>query len=128
VPLILTHFEKAIASLKEVLALEKDDIIRDSAIQRFEYTYELAWKLMQRRLKEDVGREEVAALSRKDLFRLAAEKKLISDPRPWFEYYEARNLTAHTYDESLAEEVYRAAARFIHDAESLFHELTRRND
>jgi len=124
----LTSFRKALDSLQKVLALDKDDIIRDSAIHRFEYTYEIAWKLLQRRLREDVGAEQVNALSRKDLYRLAAERKLISDPQAWFEYHEARNLTVHTYAESSAEQVYDAATRFIDDAEALYRELERRND
>jgi len=48
----ISLFEKAIASLEEVLQLEKTAIIRDSTIQRFEYTFEFAVKFMRRYIQE----------------------------------------------------------------------------
>lgn len=38
------EFQKALASLKQALAERENDIIRDSVIKRFEYTFELCWK------------------------------------------------------------------------------------
>lgn len=125
--LILTSLEKAIASLEEVLALEKSVIVRDATIQRFEYTYELAWKMMKRHLERDEGRENVEALHRKDLFRLAAEKGLVGDAEAWFAFHQARNETSHTYEEERADEVYAVARRFAPAARALLGELERRN-
>jgi nucleotidyltransferase substrate binding protein (TIGR01987 family) len=105
------------------LAQPKDEFVRDAVIQRFEYTYELAWKSLQRRLTEDLGSEAVAPLSRRDLFRLAAERALIDDPLPWFEYHKARNITSRTYNERIAEEVYVVAQAFLSDVESLLRVL-----
>jgi nucleotidyltransferase substrate binding protein (TIGR01987 family) len=122
-PLILTPLRKAIASLCAALAQPKDEFVRDAVIQRFEYTYELAWKSLQRRLTEDLGSEAVAPLSRRDLFRLAAERALIDDPLPWFEYHKARNITSRTYNERIAEEVYVVAQAFLGDVESLLRVL-----
>lgn len=122
-PLILTPLRKAIASLRAALAQPKDEFVRDAVIQRFEYTYELAWKSLQRRLVEDLGGEAVVPLSRRDLFRLAAERALIDDPLPWFEYHKARNITSHTYNERIAEEVYVVAQAFLGDVESLLRVL-----
>jgi hypothetical protein len=34
---------RAVRTLDEVLKHEKTDIVRDAAIQRFEYSYETAW-------------------------------------------------------------------------------------
>jgi nucleotidyltransferase substrate binding protein (TIGR01987 family) len=72
----------------------------------------LSWKALKRYLEEDEGVENVDALPRRDLFRLAAEKELLRDPVEWFEYHRARNETVHTYQEAKAEEVYAVAARF----------------
>ncbi len=126
--LILKDLEKALKSLHNALKLSKDDIVRDAAIQRFEYTYEIAWKLIQRWLKKNVGAEAVDALSKKDLFRMGAEKGLIDDPLKWFEYHEARNLASHTYNEMGADGVYYVAKRFAVDAENLLQALKKKND
>ncbi|MBL4942401.1 MAG: nucleotidyltransferase substrate binding protein [Colwellia sp.] len=126
--IVLTPFKKALLSLEKALQQPKNEFIRDSVIQRFEYTYELAWKFLRRFLVADVGSETLAPLTRKDLFRLAADKKIIIDPLPWFEYHQARNTTSHTYDEVVAEQVYQSAKNFFDDAQLLYKELERRND
>ena len=41
---ITDNFSKAINKLEDVLSLEKTEIIRDSAIKRFEICFDLAWK------------------------------------------------------------------------------------
>ncbi|HEX2222574.1 MAG TPA: nucleotidyltransferase substrate binding protein [Thermoanaerobaculia bacterium] len=119
--LILTPFKKALESLEAVLAVPKDDIVRDATIQRFEYTYELAWKMIKRHL-EWAG-AEADSLTRKSLFREAARIGVIADAEPWFDYNEARDLTSHTYDEVRAEEVYEMARRFAVDARRLLEAL-----
>jgi nucleotidyltransferase substrate binding protein (TIGR01987 family) len=122
--LILTPFQKALESLEAVLRLPKDDIVRDATIHRFEYTYELAWKMIKRHL-EWAGTSDADSLTRKNLFREAARIGLIADAEAWFDYHEARNLTSHTYDEVLAEEVYETARRFAPDARRLLEVLNR---
>lgn len=126
--LTLTPFEKALQSLKKVLELPKDDVVRDSAIKRFEYTYELSWKMIQRWINENVSPDKADPLTKKDLFRLAAQNKLIKDPESWFAYHDARNETSHVYNEIKAEKVYEAAVRFAKDATFLLEELKRSND
>lgn len=120
--LILTPFHKALNSLDKALALEKDEIVRDAAIQRFEYTYELAWKMIKRHL-DWAGNGEAGTLTRRDLFREAARTGLIADADLWFEYHQARNETSHTYEETAAEEVYESAKKFALDARALLNEL-----
>lgn len=44
----LKPFKNAQASLEKAVAQPKDEFIRDSVIQRLEYTYELAWKTLKR--------------------------------------------------------------------------------
>ena len=43
----LEDLKKLIAKLEEVLNLEKSEVIRDSAIKRFELSFDLAWKCIQ---------------------------------------------------------------------------------
>ncbi len=131
----LTSFRKAIDSLSEALdwynnksTAAPSEILRDSAIQRFEYTYELAWKMMKRWLADNVGAAYVDGISRKELFRMAAEQKLIDDPLKWFKYHEARNRTSHIYNESLAQDVFDVVEDFLNDVRKLLRALEERND
>lgn len=125
--IVLTPLREAVATLKEVMAKPlTDDVIRDAAIKRFEYCFELAWKMMKRVLESKYQMLEVDRLTTKDLFRQAQEVGLIADPEAWFGYLDARNRTAHEYSEQAAKAVYAAAARFLPDAESLLAELGKR--
>jgi len=107
---------------------QPDDMLRDSVIQRFEYTYELCWKMLKRRLKLDApSPEAIDEMSFREMFREGAERGLIADPVAWFHYREKRNLTSRTYDEKVALDVYQAALAFLTDAESLLAALKNRN-
>lgn len=99
--------------------------VRSGVIQDFEVAYELAWKFIQRWIRDNRTPEEADhPRTRKELFRLAARFALIGDPVPWFEYGEARNLTAHTYDERTAERVVEIAGRFLGDVRVLLERLS----
>ena len=136
----LSSFRKAVGSLQMTLAVADDrgfmsglsdsqkNAIRAGVIQNFEFTYELCWKFMRRWLDANLGSTYVAGVTRRQLFRLSAENKLIGDVDKWMEYHEARNETAHTYDENTAEEVFETAREFIADAEKLLKALEERND
>jgi nucleotidyltransferase substrate binding protein (TIGR01987 family) len=136
----LSSLRKGISSLRtalEVAAAEKmsgfdratQDVIKAGVIQNFEFTYELCWKFIQRWLKENhPGEDADLPRSRRELFRMAARYGLIDDPAPWFDYGDARNMTAHVYDEQRAQVVYDAAVRFINEAEALLKCLEANND
>src|SRR3954471_15820241 len=98
-PLVLNSLKKAVESLEKAVTvysaaadraqLEKD-VLRAGVIQNFEFTYELSWKFMKRWLEENVS-ATVDGMTRKELFRLAAENKLIEDVEAWFRYHRSRN-------------------------------------
>ncbi len=125
----LTAFRSALDSLRRAivrsLSAPADEEVRDSVIQRFEYTYELAWKALRRYLEQD-GVDEIATFSKRDLYREAATRGLIGDPAPWFGYQTARNETSHTYNAAKAREVHSKAVMFADDAGKLLAELDRR--
>jgi nucleotidyltransferase substrate binding protein (TIGR01987 family) len=102
----LDELKKALGRLKEALAIQRSDIVRDSVIQRFEFTVELSWKVLQRYLKSS-GVGELLTL--KNVFREAAKHGMVKDPEAWIRFVDALNLSSHTYKESLAEEVYAIA-------------------
>lgn len=117
----LTTLEKAIKSLESIVQKPVDDIVRDATIQRFEYTYELAWKTLKRYLKSENVVDETVPI--KTLYREAARKGLIDKVESWFAYHDARNLTTHVYEEKIADEVYQVAKCFVNDARKLFQKL-----
>ncbi len=117
--LILTPLKKAITSLDMAVAQPQNEFIRDAVIHRFKYTYELCWKFIKHDLSEDLGSESIVILSRKDLFRVAADRGMIKDPLNWFTYHKARNETSHTYNEKIAEQTYEIAILFLPDAQAL---------
>jgi len=124
----LTPLAKALASLERALQRSReapeDDVVRDGVIQRFEYSYELAWRMLKRRLQADAPTPaEIDRLGFKDLIRAGASRGYIADPTAWFGYREMRNITSHTYDEQKAREVYRAALAFHADARALLESL-----
>lgn len=118
--IILKPFERALSSLEDVLNVEKTPIVRDSAIQRFEYTYELGIKMLKRQLEfVETSQNTVDELGFRDLIRLAAEKGYIEDANAWFEYRESQNITSHAYDEVKAEKIYTVLPAFAKDARKL---------
>lgn len=127
-PLILTSLSNALSSLEKVLLLPKDDVTRDSAIQRFEYSYELAFKMLVRYLKiTSANPGEFDGLAFKEIIRIAGEKGLIVDVGKWFLYREMRNKTSHAYDERKAEEVYSVLKDFLENAKHLLTKLEEGN-
>ena len=98
----LDHFGRALHRLHEVLEQDEDEFIRDSVIQRFEFTFETAWKAMYRWLRargNDVDEEAASVIP------LAFKLRLIEDEKGWGQLRKYRNKTSHTYDEAVAVEV-----------------------
>lgn len=111
-----TELLNIITRLEEVCVQPFSTFIRDAAIQRFEFCWELAWKTLKLRL-EQLG---VEVLNPRDAIREALQKGLIHDGNAWSEAQKKRNLTTHTYDEKLAADVYQY---LLHDGLALFQQL-----
>ncbi|QLH41985.1 MAG: nucleotidyltransferase substrate binding protein [Coxiellaceae bacterium] len=100
-----SSFQKAVISLDEALEAHRQDLnnrfIRDAAIQRFEYTYELASKMLRRYLlMAESSSQEVIEQSFPNLIRTGFERGLLLNSWDvWQKYRYARNITSHTYDE-----------------------------
>lgn len=95
-------FEKALDRLGEVLAMDETDVVRDSIIQRFEFTFEMAWKTLFRFLT-DKG-ERIAAKAW-DVLPVAFESLLIEDAETWDRMRSYRNESSHEYKLSKAIEI-----------------------
>ena len=96
-------FSHAIVRFNEALVAPETDLSRDAAIQRFEFCFELAWKVIQ----EQARTEGLDCQSPKGCLKLAYKNGWLGDEAGWLAMLEDRNRTAHTYDEALAKEVYR---------------------
>lgn len=98
------NYDKAVLKLKEALNEDiSNPLIYDGVIQRFEFTYELAWKLMKVYLEYEgiaVGN------SPRKIFKEAFVAGLILNGEVWIDMINARNLSAHTYNEQTAREIY----------------------
>lgn len=99
------------------------EVIKSGIIQNFEVAYEISWKLMKKYLEANIGVTAVDGVSRKELFRIAAQNKLIEDIEKWFIFHEARNMTSHDYDGQKAEEVFKIAMEFLPYAKKLQERL-----
>jgi len=129
----LTSFSNALQSLlKGIERAQKapsDEELRDAVIQRFEYTFELSWKMLKRQLENDLPVPSlVDGMSYRELMRIAAERGFVADVEKWFVYREQRNITSHTYSRRKAEQVYKTALIFVDDAKALLRELKQRNE
>lgn len=120
-----THFEdleKALHSLTISLnPPPRNDRERDGSIQRFEYTFELAWKTAKRVLQE----HGIESLTPKSVIRDCGQKGWINNVEKWFEFLKARNQTSHTYQSVTAERVFELAKEFSGACPKLLEVLKR---
>lgn len=105
------NFRKALVKLGQAVAVmseaselgkEIDELMAEGLIQRFEYTHELAWKLLKD-YAEYQGYTDIRGS--RDALRKAFSMGLIDD-RSWMDSIEDRNLTSHNYDNETAKEIY----------------------
>ena len=100
----VNNFTNALGRLNDGIAKynEADDLSRDGVIQRFEFTFELAWKTLKA-VFEDEGLTGLN--SPKTVLREAFVAELIKDDELWLAMLSDRNSTAHIYSEQLAIEI-----------------------
>ena len=115
-------FSTALTRLKEAIDMYKDDknvVLLDGTIQRFEFTVELAWKTIKEYLEyEKLGEFNSLRSAVKEAYKI----NLIEDGEKWLEMLDDRNLTRHTYDENTAKEIYRNIITSYYDVLLKFKE------
>ena len=120
----MISFEKAVNGLDEVIDDYKNEnnekrkiVFRDSAIQRFEICFDLAWKSLKEYLFKYNG---LSCASPKVCFREAFLNKIFSsDEGQWIDMTDERNLLTHSYDEDEAEKAFKRLPEYL----VLFKEL-----
>ena len=113
-----SNYQKALSQLEQAVAFIRsqkdlfqenvkpsalDNLIRQGLIQSFEYTHELAWKV----IKDYAAFQGNPSVSgSRDAAREAFEMGLISNGHVWMEMIRSRNETSLTYNAATAEEIY----------------------
>jgi nucleotidyltransferase substrate binding protein (TIGR01987 family) len=125
----LKSLQDALASLGRGLdrwqtAGAHDEELRDACIQRFEYCFELSWKMLKRRLELDLpDAGSVDAMSFRELIRHGGERGLVRDVDAWMVFRDKRNTTSHSYNAAKAAEVAAVLPEFAVHALDLLAQL-----
>ena len=100
----IENYLKAVQRLKEAVAehqtYPENDIIRDGMIQRFEFTFELAWKASKEFLV-DQGVLDTLNFP-KQILRAAYKHYMIDNEQIWLKMLDSRNSSSHIYDDRIA--------------------------
>jgi nucleotidyltransferase substrate binding protein (TIGR01987 family) len=118
---LIDQLKNALERFEEVMRQEKNDFIRDSAIQRFEFTFELMWKTLKAYL-EDKGVNDL--YSPRDVIRTAFRAGIIENDLKWLEMIKTRNMTSHIYNEAMAEDVYASLSCYPPLIKELFGKIS----
>jgi nucleotidyltransferase substrate binding protein (TIGR01987 family) len=89
------------------------------AIQAFEYCFELTWKTM-RRLLAVRGQ---TLNSPREVIRAAALESFIDNPELWFDFLKKRNMTVHTYEEDIADDVIAVLESFSNEVQQFLKRI-----
>lgn len=122
------NFERAFRLLQEAFEAnpaELSDLEKEGVVQRFEYTFELAWKT----LKDYLVYSGVAfdQITPRSVIKQAFAAGIIADGQTWIDMLEQRNLMSQTYDSEKFETVFRAISqRYVTALEQVFAWLKQR--
>ncbi len=118
----ISQTEKALDAFDEVLKEPYSKIVRDAAIQRFEFTLETVWKLAQRYILLQSG---IDAGSPKAVIRGCFQAQLLDETETeiLLMAIDDRNLTVHTYNEQLAETIYKNLYKYQPVFSTLFNKI-----
>ena len=98
------NYQKALGQLVSALSQydeHAEALIKEGILQRFEFTHELAWKVLKDYLDYE-GHQGITGS--RSASRLAFSLGLVSDGQVWMDMIESRNRTVHTYDERVLEQ------------------------
>ena len=124
------NYQRAFSLLREAMETraERDltDLEKEGTIQRFEYTMELAWKVMADYLEH--GGIVFPDKTPRSVIRKAMEAGLIRNGEAWMNAIDARNAMSHTYDFKKFEAVITdISAEYLTVMDDLYHRLLEEN-
>ena len=97
-------FINALDRLQEALQEEPTEIVIDGVLHRFEFTFELAWKIVKSYM-EYMGMVEVSG-SPRETIQNGFKQGIIEDGEEWINMMISRNNLSHIYDEKTSREIY----------------------
>jgi nucleotidyltransferase substrate binding protein (TIGR01987 family) len=104
----LQNFQHAKAALGRGVAVANErtlsELEQQGLIQAFEFTHELAWKVMKDYLAHQ-GNTDITGS--RDATRAAFAANLLTDGEGWMDMIRSRNLTSHTYNLNVASDIAR---------------------
>ena len=104
-----SNYRKALVQLGKAVEIvsslknrgDIDKLMEEGLIQRFEYTHELAWKVM----KDYAEYQGISGIvGSRDAIRQTLQAGLINDER-WMNSILDRNMTSHNYDDDTAQSI-----------------------
>ena len=102
----LQSFSAALRQLAKAVALRRtrdlSELEQQGLIHAFEFTHEMAWKVMKDYLRS-LGNTQI--LASRDSTRAAFAAELILDGEGWMAMIEGRNLSVHTYNLEVANQL-----------------------
>ena len=115
------NFNKAFSKLQDAVqsfeSKDLSDLEKEGLIQRFEYTHELAWNVMKD-FFEFEGNTTI--MGSRSATREAFSKGIIKDGDIWMDMIKSRNLTTHTYNEHIAEDIVDKIIRLYYSSFNVF--------
>jgi len=112
----LVNYSRALAQLSRAVELAHtrplSELEKQGLIQAFEFVFELAWNLMKDYFLYQ-GNPGISGS--RDAIRTAFKQGVIDDGEGWMEMIKSRNQTAHTYNESVANEITDKVMALYHD-------------
>ena len=99
----LDKLSNAVRRLKEALEVKDETLTVDGTIKRFEFTFEICWKV----LKLFLEAEGVICKSPRACLREAFRLDYFVRENIWLDMLDDRNAVAHIYDEEEALSIYK---------------------
>jgi nucleotidyltransferase substrate binding protein (TIGR01987 family) len=97
------NYQKALVQLTKFIEKgELSELEEQGIIKAFEYTYELAWKVIKDYYEEQ---GEVSIQGSRDALRLAFQRGLITDGDNWMKMIKSRIASVHTYNLEVAQQI-----------------------
>ncbi|NLQ18054.1 nucleotidyltransferase [Marinomonas sp. M1K-6] len=114
------NYLKALGQLESALVQydeHAEALIKEGILQRFEFTHELAWKVMKDYLEYE-GQQGITGS--RSASRLFFSLGLVDDGQVWMDMIESRNRIVHTYDAQILEQEFAKVQRAYAPALSAF--------
>ena len=118
------NFDRAFVLLRDALENGPDalnQLEKEGVIQRFEFSFELAWKTLKDFMEQDGF--VFATITPRQVLKDAFAAKILADGQVWIDMLDHRNLLSRTYNLAKFEEAVNAVHERYLDAFDHLHEF-----